>query len=252
VAGIVTQSTTLASVPSGGAYAFDKIGTAATPATNDLLAWGKLDVGAAGSSAPVSKDGIYGVPVVQLPAQGITHKGRANTFRIPGRAGTAGQKLLSIHNATGSTVKVDIEQVTVDCVQLAVIAVTVQPPIIRVYKVTVLPTNGTAVTKVSRDSGLGASSGSVTILGDASADGTGSGTALTATIPGGAVLTQEFAPRLITAVGYEMFDRTVFFADSMVTLNALEGIVVMLDYTLATQNPTSTHWLVGAEWNERA
>jgi hypothetical protein len=186
--------------------------------------------------------------VVTAPTSGITHKGRAMSFRIPGLAGTAGQKLFSLHNATGSAVRVDIEQIAVDAVTTAVIAVTVIPPVIRVYKVTVLPTGGTAVTKVSRDSALSASSGSVTILQGASADGTG--TTLTATLPAGAVITQEFAPRLITAAGYEMFDRTIFLESSNVTLNALEGIVVMLDYTLATANPTTNSWLVGCEWNE--
>jgi len=65
------------------------------------------------------------------------------------------------------------------------------------------------------------------------------------------VLTQEFAPRLITAAGYEMFDRTTFFdGDTFITLRALEGIVVMLDYVLATQNPVTDMWLVSCEWDE--
>jgi hypothetical protein len=175
----------------------------------------------------------------------------ANTFRIPGRAGTAGQKLMSLFNATGSGVVARVSKITVDLVATVIKAVTVLPPVIRVYKVTVLPTNGTAVTKVSRNSFLTGSSSSITVLGDASADGTNSGTALTATLPAGAVLTQEFAPRLITAAGYEMFDRTEFLNDGEeIVLHALEGIVVMLDYTLATQNPTTDMWVVGTHWSE--
>lgn len=181
----------------------------------------------------------------------ISFYGRGCTFRMPGRAGTAGQKLFSLHNATGSTVLVDLERLTVDMVTTVVKAVTVLPPVIRMYKVTVLPTNGNAVTKVARDSAL-SSSASVTILQDASADGTSSATALTATLPAGTVITQVFAPRLITAAGYEMIDTFAFLegAENKVTLRALEGIVVMLDYTLATQNPVTDMWTVDCKWTE--
>lgn len=178
------------------------------------------------------------------------YRGRAGSFRIPGRAGTTGQKLISLHNATGSTVKVTVNKVFVDLLQTAVIAVTVIPPIVRVYLVTVLPTNGTACTKVALG-GTGATSANVTALQDASADGTNSTTALTATLPAGAVLTQEFAPRLITAAGYEVEDRMEFFnGDATVSLGALQGIVVMLDYTVATANPITNFWIAGIDWSE--
>lgn len=187
--------------------------------------------------------------VTQLGAT-PTFSGRVNTFRTPGRAGTAGQKIFAIHNATGSTKVVHVNMIAIDLVATVVKAVTVLPPVIRAWKVTVLPTNGTTLTKVAMDSSL-ASSASVTVLGDASADGTGSASALTATLPAGTILTQEFAPRLITGAGYEMFDRTVFFDGlTYVTLRALEGIVVFLDYVLATQNPTTDMWIATCEWDE--
>jgi hypothetical protein len=158
-----------------------------------------------------------------------------------------------MHNATGSTIKVDIEKITVDLVQTVVKAVTVLPPVIRAWKVTVLPTNGTALTKVTEDSvRYPTSSPSLTILGDASADGTSSATALTATLPAGTFLAEEYAPRLITAAGYEMFDRTTFLeSDSeVITLNPLEGVVLFADYVLATQNPITDMWVVSARWTE--
>ena len=179
--------------------------------------------------------------------------GRAATFRIPGRAGTAGQNLASIHNATGSSVVVALHKITIDMAQTVVKAVTVLPPMVRAYKVTVLPTNGSALTKVSGDSSGTATSASVTLLQDASADGTGSASTLTATIPAGAVLAAEFASRLITAAGFEMSDRIEFMADSdvgNVILRPLEGIVVRLDYTAATQNPVTDMWVVGFKWEE--
>jgi len=181
----------------------------------------------------------------------ITYLGRVATFRTPGRAGTAGQKLFAIHNATGSAVIVDIEKITVDLVQTVVKAVTVLPPVIRAWKVTVLPTNGTALTKVPSDSTL-SSSASVTVFGDASADGTSSSSALVATLPAGTILTQEFAPRLITAAGYEMADRIEFSGeqDRLVTLNPLQGVVIFADYVLATQNPVTDMWIIGCKFTE--
>ena len=181
-----------------------------------------------------------------------SYRGRVATFRIPGRAGTAGQKLFSIHNATGSTIVAEVHKITIDLVQTVIKAVTVLPPVIRLWKVTVLPTNGTAATKVSEDSSSTATSASVTVLQDASADGTSSATALTATLPAGTIVSEEFAPRLITAAGYEMFDRTEFMSDPLesVVLRPLEGLVVFLDYVLATQNPITDMWLVGARWEE--
>jgi hypothetical protein len=176
--------------------------------------------------------------------------GRAGTFRTPGRAGTTGQKLLSIHNATGSSVQVFVDGITVDLVQTVIKAVTVIPPIVRLWAVTVLPTNGTALTK-NKVGGVGSTSSSVTVLGDASADGTNSGTALTATLPAGTILTQEFAPRFVTAAGYEMADRIEFLGSTPITLGALQGLVLFLDYTVATANPTTDMWVATVSWSEQ-
>jgi hypothetical protein len=216
---VTTQTTALATIPSGSII----------------------------STAPGDGGLVQGVQI--MDSSGVSYKGRACSFRIPGRAGTVGQNLISIHNATGSTKIVTVNSMKIDLVQTVVKAVTVLPPVIRAYRVTVLPTNGTAITKTPRDTSL-TSSTSVTVLQDASADGTSSGTTLTATIPAGTVLTQEFAPRLITAAGYEMFDRAEWFADTGITLRALEGIVFRLDYVLATQNPITDMWVAAVEWDE--
>jgi len=176
-------------------------------------------------------------------------RGRAGTFRTPGRAGTVGQNILSIHNATGSTITLVVNKVFVDLMQTVVKAVTVAPPIMRLWKVTVLPTNGAALTK-NKIGGSGASNADVTLLQDASADGTGAGTTLTATRPAGTIISQEFAPRLITAVGYENADRVEWLGDTEVVLAPLEGLVLFLDYVLATQNPTTDMWIAGIEWYE--
>ncbi len=173
---------------------------------------------------------------------------RAATFRTPGRAGTAGQHIFALYNAAASVKKVLVNTIVVDMTATVVKAVTVLPPALRVYKVTVLPSNGTAVTKVPLDTNY-ASSSSVTVLQDASADGTSSASALTATLPAGAVVDHMFAPRLITAAGAELADSAKFDLSGL-TLLAGEGIVVELDYVLATQNPITDMWLVRCDWVE--
>jgi len=202
------------------------------------------------NSAPVVIASNQSIVPVSVTAAVSTFRGRAQTFRTPGRAVTTGQKIFALHNATGSTKVVHINQISIDLVATVVKAVTVLPPVIRCHRFTAIPTNGTALSKTALDTTL-ASNASVTVWGDASADGTSSGTALTVTIPAGSLLTQEFAPRLITGAGYESFDRATFFDGGVdVRLGALEGIVVNLDYTLATQNPVTDMWIVGCEWYE--
>lgn len=181
--------------------------------------------------------------------QVVSFGGRAQTFRMPGRAGTTGQKLASIHNATGSAVMVRVNRITVDLAMTAAKLVTVLPPIIRAHRVTVLPSGGTALAKVADDTAA-ISNASVTLLQDASADGT-SGTALAATIPATSWLVQEFAPRLITAAGYEPADRLTFLeGEPDIILRPLEGAVVELVYNLATMNPITDMWIVGFDWDE--
>jgi len=180
----------------------------------------------------------------------ISYHGRASTFKTPGRAAVS-QKILSIHNATGSTILVDVKRIRIDVLQTAVKAVTIAVPVIRAYRVTVLPTNGTALTKVAMDSSL-TSSASVTVLGDASADGTGSATTLTATIPAGTVLDQSYAQRVFTAAGYEMVDAVEFFVgDPDVTLRALEGVVIFLESAVVTTGiPATDFYIASLEWEE--
>lgn len=180
-----------------------------------------------------------------------TYRGRASTFRTPGRAGTAGQKIFAIHNATGSAKIVRVNRIKVDLVSTAVRAITVEPSLIRLWRFTTLPTNGSTLAKVPKDTGL-ASSSSVTLWQDASADRTGSGTTLTVTLPANNVLTQEYGSRNFTAVGQEAADKIEFMdnENDYVVLRALEGICVFLDYATATFNPTTDIWVVTCDWDE--
>ncbi len=178
-----------------------------------------------------------------------TFRGRASTFRTVGRAGTTARRILSIFNAAGSGKVVYINQIAVDFAQLAAMLVTVIPPAIRVYRITALPTGGTALTKNAKDTAL-TSSASITVNGDASADGTNSATALAATTTAGTALTQEFFPRLITGAGYEVADRIELLEGKNVVLRAGEGIVLSSDITLATQEPAGVLTIAAIDWYE--
>lgn len=192
------------------------------------------------------------LPIYEAAEDKATFRGRAQTFRIPGLAGTVGQKLFALHNATGSTKVVHINQIAIDVMQTVAKALTVAPPLIRLHRFTAIPTGGAACAKVAKDSAL-TSNASVTAWQGASADGTGA--TLAVTIPANAMLTQEFAPRqLLTGTAasgfYEPFDRATYLEGFDVVLRALEGIVVNLDYVLATQNPVTDMWVVGCDWYE--
>jgi len=182
-----------------------------------------------------------------------TFYGRASTYRIPGRAGTTGQNLMTLWNGSASKV-VRVKAVALDVIQQAVKAVTVLPPTIRFYRITSAPTGGVTVTKNAGDTSL-TSDLNVSVQQDASADAVSAGTALAATLSGG-VLTEEFAPR-ISAIGtvtaqamYEMFDRDIFFDTQEVVIRPSQGLLLRLDYTLATQNPTTDQWIATVIWTE--
>lgn len=191
--------------------------------------------------------GVHYQKVIAVDDPRITYEGRASTFLIPGAAGTTGQKLFTLHNASGSTKLVGIKSIGIDLTVAAATVVTVYPPVMKVHRITVLPTAGATLAKVNKDTAQ-TSSASVTLLQGASADATAA--AITATIPANSVLTQEFASRLITGAGYEPMDRADFSIGGGVVLRALEGICVELHYTLATQNATGARWLATVDWRE--
>ena len=96
------------------------------------------------------RGGVAGDPwdqyVVPVEDKIVSYMGRATTFITPGRA-AVGQKIMAIHNATGCTVRVCLDRVTVDVLHTAVKAITIVPPVIRLQKFTAVPTNGTALAK---------------------------------------------------------------------------------------------------------
>lgn len=200
--------------------------------------------------------------VVPVKDRIVGFTGRASTFVTPGRAAVS-QKILAIHNATGSSVFVSVNRIRVDVLQTAAAgkAPTVLPPIIRVCRFTAVPTNGTSLTKVPLGDSTISSSASVTTWGDASADnggaGTSSATTLTITVPANQVLAQAYGPRIMVvgtsaSTFYEPLDTIEFFVgEPDVMLRPLEGCVVFLDQaTVTTGNPTTDKWLAFVDWEE--
>ena len=185
--------------------------------------------------------------VVMVASRG-GFSGRFTTPVTPGRAATS-HKIAAIHNAVGSTVRVDLTFVGVDLYQTVIKAITVPPPAIRLSRFTALPTGGNAGGKVAEDTGL-TSSTSVTVFQDASADRTSSTVALTITVPAASGLTQEFAPRFITAAGYEIADRMEFLQGGAITLRAGEGVVVEIVSAAGTSEPITDQFIASMRWEE--
>jgi len=184
-----------------------------------------------------------------------TFRGRCATFVTPGRAVTT-QRLMAIHNATGSAVLARVNRVVVDVLQTAVKAQTIIPPLIRLHRFKALPTGGTSLAKVGLDTNQ-TSDASITLWGDSSADcaaqaGTLSASALTIVNNPSTPIAQIEGPRLITAAGYEMVDTAQFLNGEVnVILRALEGLAVTLDLATATTgNPATDKWVAYMDWTE--
>ena len=179
------------------------------------------------------------------------YSGFVSTFTTPGRAGTGGQKIFSIYNGAAdvSPAVVSVSKVSVSMYATVIKAVTMAPPIIRLWKVTVAPGAGDLVTKVV-DNTEGESADSLVVCRqDASANVTSSASALTATLPAGTFIKSIPAPRIITAVGVDAPQVVDFGLGKPMKLRNNEGLVVFLDYTDAGSNPITDMWTVNCEFS---
>lgn len=190
----------------------------------------------------------------------VSFQGRASSFITPGRAAVQ-QRILTLHNVTASTVLVRVNRMVIDLLSTQAVPKlpTIVTPIVRAHRFAGAPTGGTPLTKGARDSAL-TSNASVVATGDASADGTVSGTALAFT--SGAVLAQAYAPRTVISNGtavptapvewYEPVDTVGFFVgEPDITLRANEGIGITLDAAVTvTGNPATDRWAAFVDWDE--
>lgn len=185
--------------------------------------------------------------VVPVRDRIVSFRGRANSFRTLGIAGTTGHKLMTLFNASGSTTTIEIQKIYVDVMFTA--AKVIQPPITRIHKLTALPTGGTAMTKIPLNSGAPTSTSNLTILQSTASDG-GTATAITATPAANTIISQIWQPRALTLVGYEPVDRIELCEDEPFTLNALEGVLLNLDYTAAGASAVTDMYIHGVVWEE--
>lgn len=187
--------------------------------------------------------------VIPISERVPSYKGMVSTFRTIGRIATA-QNLFSIFNTAGSTVLVAVRRVSIQMDTTT--ALTVVSPVMRTARMTADATNGTALTKVPVDTLL-TSNASVTVKGDASADGTNSGTTLTST-PAAAKGWGQFVMRLHTAAGQVIMDDEAMIPqlsdDDPVILRAGEGLLVHVVAAATTSNPASNHYIVNCMWEE--
>lgn len=187
----------------------------------------------------------YVIPISERVA---SFKGFGTTFRAPGRAALT-QNLAAIYNASGSTVLVAVRRISVQMDATAVLAAVAKS--VKTSRITTVPTNGTAVSKINFDSAQ-TSSASVTVWGDASADGTSSATTLTATA--GTFGWSQLIMRMHTLVGQVIMDDEPCIpslcADDPIYLRANEGLLVSIVAAATTSNPITDHHIVNFMWEE--
>lgn len=236
-------------LPTGAATAAKQpaIGAAGTAASDVLTIQGisgmvALKVDGSAVTQPVSG-------TVSVSAPSTLFRGRVSSYRIPGRAGTAGQNLISLFNGAGSGVTVSISMATVGMYGTVGRALTVAPPLLRLWMITAAPTNGDVVPKI-KIGGSSSSDANVVCRQDASSDGTGSTTTLTATKATGNFIETIVAPRLITGAGHEQHNSYEFLLPNSLVLSAGNGVLMFLDYGTATMNPTTDMWHCTLEWKE--
>jgi hypothetical protein len=189
----------------------------------------------------------------------VTHQGRASSYRITGRnpAAAANQVLATIFNAS-ATVLVRVNRVVIDGYSTAARLIAVAPGIFRATRITAAPAGGTAMVKAPRDTLL-ASDANVTVLGDASADGTNSATALTATLTAGSFLVQEVAPRAISGITtastampwFEPADRILFFnGEPDIILRQTQGLAIFITAPTTNSVPATDFFTITIDWDE--
>lgn len=187
--------------------------------------------------------------IIPISERVPSFKGMATSFRTPGRAATT-QNIFSIYNTTGSSVLVAVRRISIQMDATAVLISVAKQ--IKTTRQTTAPTNGTSLTKVPFDSAL-SSAANVEVRGDASADGTLSGTTLTAT-PSANIGWSQFVMRMHTAVGQVILDDNpcvpTLCEDDPVILRANEGLLIGVVATATTSNPATDHMIVNCMFEE--
>lgn len=173
----------------------------------------------------------------------ILYKGLLSTFRTLGVA-SANHNVFTLWNKTGSTRIAMVERLVIQVDDSGVLT-SVSPPIIAA-RISALPTGGTVLTPVARDSNLTHDT-NIEAMGATASDG-GTGTTITATA--GTRAWTQFKMRAATAVGQYLFPDESMLPKICETdpfvLRAGEGVVVQV----VAASVTTAHYIVNCAYRE--
>lgn len=170
----------------------------------------------------------------------------AATFRTVGQANVL-QNLFSLEVGASSPVKVAVRKLLAS--MDATVALTAVVGAFKVSRPDVLPTSGTTLTKVLRDSSF-ASNTNVVARGGTASDG-GALTGIVANANAAAAWAQ-FGMRLHTAVGQvaNAYDLLPYSENRPMVLRPGESLLVQYVASAASSNPATNHYHVNCLWEE--
>lgn len=124
----------------------------------------------------------------------VTSRSWCSTFRIPNRV--ASHPIFTIWNGHATNI-LSVRRLSLEAEMITATAQAAATPttVCRLYRITAAPTGGAAVTRVQQDTNEALGTG-VTVLQDATADGTSAATALAATVTANAYAWVQLLPRL--------------------------------------------------------
>lgn len=183
------------------------------------------------------------------PERLVTAEVGVSTFRTIGNAAVS-QNIFTLENGVSSPVLVGIRRLTLQMDATAVL--TVVTPQVKVWRITTLPTGGTALTKIVFDSGE--TSNALAVARAATASDGGAATTITATPPAGSAFWQQYLWRQATAVGQLVTSDEslvpIICDDTPFVLRANQAVLVQIVASVATSNPATNNYIVNCMWEE--
>jgi hypothetical protein len=188
--------------------------------------------------------------LVRSAARVVTNYGIASTFRTPGRASVS-QYIFALGCSSSSTVNIVLHRLVIIVDHTALLAAVAAAA--RLHRVAYTNiSNGTSLTKGRLNTTLSANA-QVSAWGDASADGTGSGTTLTISATQSRVW-GTIIPRMHTAVGQVQgmqFSLLPPLSNTYpVIIRPGGALAVEIAAPATSANPTTNHYLVNCVWEE--
>lgn len=209
-------------------------------------------------SRTVGANTVHEQYVLRGKQQIVTSRYYFNSFRqlVPRAALTTtaiSQPMFTIWNG-GSNI-ISVRRMVIECDAVVGKASATVVPVLRLYRLTAAPTNGSTLTGVTTDTGDTALSATVVVRGDASGDGAISGTALTATANPTSPMWSQTLPiwGSTTLAGYQqpavmavVPDDPVLQSEDPIYLRASQGLMLRAEAPAATYGAGDWSLLVKA------